>query len=123
MESSHVATLATILTDCTEFLNNKDMDIDHTREEILNCMTEVYRCLRNSCVSCRENQDLVTSHPKCLHCTRSLITTAIDPLTQHSNRQQLLILLRCAVQFLGNYVSGHFENGKSVWELFSDCFR
>ena len=73
-------------------------------------VTELFRTLRNSCADCSKNQDIISEFPGCF-CDISVVIRALtDRNIREDDREQVIVLLRCLVQFLGNSVTKHVVN-------------
>ncbi|XP_006817076.1 ataxin-10-like [Saccoglossus kowalevskii] len=86
--------------------------------------TECFRILRNSCVQCPKNQDLIRDCDILLVVKQILLFYT----SKHLQDSEDVIAIRCAVQFLGNLVAGNTNLQKRVWqimfpEIFSNIFN
>ncbi|KAK6176090.1 hypothetical protein SNE40_014442 [Patella caerulea] len=90
---------------------------------LLQNLTECFRILRNACAGCQENQSLVLVFPENLNVTRKVL----DKLSEIYRLPNILMSLRCAVQFLGNLCVGNPANQVEVYSGFlpilSKCIR
>ncbi|XP_053377086.1 ataxin-10-like isoform X2 [Mercenaria mercenaria] len=84
------------------------------------CVTNCYRLCRNICAMCTDNQTLLRNSERFIKLTHTLLSTQVHSDTKS---EELFLLLRCVVQFLGNYSSGNKENQIQIWEQFGDVFR
>ncbi|KAM4678026.1 ataxin-10 [Discoglossus pictus] len=85
-------------------------------------LAECFRCLRNSCVQCTQNQTTLRNvglidESVCL----IKILQASD-----SKQESRLVAFRCGLQFLGNVAAGNRDSQNSIWkcafpELFLSC--
>ncbi|CAH2278300.1 ataxin-10 isoform X1 [Pelobates cultripes] len=87
-------------------------------------IAECFRCLRNSCVRCTQNQNAIRN-VGLLFESVSLIKsfTASNPITEPG-----LVALRCGLQFLGNAAAGNPDSQNSIWkcafpDLFLNCLK
>ncbi|XP_069142657.1 ataxin-10-like [Argopecten irradians] len=120
IDKIHVEAIGTVLQKC-----NESFDKDQ-QSEVICCMTECFRTLRNACAGCKKNQDLVIqSSPSCLDCCEVTIKQFLQENTTTVSKlpEDKVVLLRCGVQFLGNLAAGHQGNSKQIWNQLSDSFR
>ncbi|XP_060072751.1 ataxin-10-like [Ylistrum balloti] len=121
---THVEIIVKVLHKCDENLK-EDFD-ERPPPEVICCITECYRTLRNACAGCRANQDLVIQS-SCLECCVNTIRQCLREQTESSFLSKMdedkIVCLQCCVQFLGNLVVGHLENSKQVWNRLSKSFR
>ncbi|XP_053318688.1 ataxin-10 [Spea bombifrons] len=87
-------------------------------------VAECFRCLRNSCVRCSQNQDAIRNV--------GLIEESVGLIKSFSSYDDIqepgLVALRCGLQFLGNAAAGNPDSQNSIWkrafpELFLNCLR
>ncbi|XP_050414628.2 ataxin-10 isoform X2 [Patella vulgata] len=81
---------------------------------LLQNLTECFRILRNACAGCQENQSLIFLFPEKLNVTRKVL----DKLSEIYTLPNILMTLRCAVQFLGNLCVGNPTNQVEVYNGF-----
>ncbi|KAG8579915.1 hypothetical protein GDO81_011092, partial [Engystomops pustulosus] len=83
---------------------------------------ECFRCLRNACVQCPPNQNIIREV--------GLIekaTALIDVFTASNSAQEsCIVAFRCGLQFLGNVAGGNRASQNSIWKeafphLFLNC--
>ncbi|XP_042325590.1 ataxin-10, partial [Sceloporus undulatus] len=76
-------------------------------------LSECFRCLRNACVQCANNQNVMRN--------LGLIDESIHliQLLQKldSGVESLLTVFRCSLQFLGNIATGNSESQNTIWKL------
>lgn len=82
-------------------------------------VAECFRCLRNACVECAKNQDVMRN--------LGLITTSVRLIKLldgiQIKEEPLLTALRCSLQFLGNIAAGNGDSQNSIWKCaFPDLF-
>ncbi|XP_033115272.1 ataxin-10-like isoform X2 [Anneissia japonica] len=77
---------------------------------------ECLRCLRNSCVDCSRNQNLL-----CNTEAISFIKKLVDVLTRHPEGSKQATTLCCAIQVLSNIGSGNKQAQQMIWmNIFPD---
>ncbi|KAG8438625.1 hypothetical protein GDO86_004983 [Hymenochirus boettgeri] len=93
-------------------------------ENLFVLSAECWRCLRNACVQCVQNQDFVRNV--------GLIDDSVRLLQTFSNfhilQEYELVALRCGLQFLGNVATGNKDSQNRIWtcafpELFLKCLE
>ncbi|XP_063164367.1 ataxin-10 [Candoia aspera] len=76
-------------------------------------LSECFRCLRNACVQCANNQNVMRS--------LGLIAASIHVIQLlqklETDLDSVLIAIRCSLQFLGNIATGNRDSQTSVWKL------
>nr|XP_060634110.1 ataxin-10 [Anolis sagrei ordinatus] len=76
-------------------------------------LSECFRCLRNACVQCTNNQNIMRNV--------GLIDESVHlfQLFQKldSDVESLLTAFRCGLQFLGNVATGNSESQNTIWKL------
>ncbi|XP_074681727.1 ataxin-10 isoform X1 [Strix aluco] len=82
-------------------------------------IAECFRCLRNACVECARNQDVMRN--------LGLISTSVHLIKLldgiQTKEELLLTALRCSLQFLGNIAAGNGDSQNSIWKCaFPDLF-
>ncbi|XP_065500677.1 ataxin-10 isoform X1 [Caloenas nicobarica] len=82
-------------------------------------IAECFRCLRNACVECAKNQNIMRS--------LGLISTSVHLINLlhgiQIKEELLLTALRCSLQFLGNIAAGNGDSQNSIWKCaFPDLF-
>nr|XP_047902840.1 ataxin-10 isoform X2 [Anser cygnoides] len=82
-------------------------------------VAECFRCLRNACVECAKNQDVMRN--------LGLITTSVRLIKLldgiQIKEEPLLTAFRCSLQFLGNIAAGNGDSQNSIWKCaFPDLF-
>ncbi|XP_039210535.1 ataxin-10 isoform X2 [Crotalus tigris] len=79
----------------------------------LQLLSECFRCLRNACVQCANNQNVMRS--------LGLIDASIHVIQLlqklENDLESLLIAFRCSLQFLGNIATGNRDSQNSIWKL------
>ncbi|XP_041348364.1 ataxin-10-like [Gigantopelta aegis] len=99
-----------------KLMSEEDIPIE---VEFTDCLAEYYRCLRNACASCHDNQELARS-------TLILMNTRdiVQKLNTENRDETIVCVLQCAVQFLGNTCVRNSFNQSTVWDMFlSDDYR
>ncbi|KAK3601607.1 hypothetical protein CHS0354_027855 [Potamilus streckersoni] len=87
----------------------------------IQCATEAFRIFRNSCGMCVNNQSIIRMESKIPLTTHRLVCKLRD--SQDGEKDCCVnVLVRCLVQFLGNYCAGNKENSGEMWNLFQDTF-
>uniref|UniRef100_A0A8D0LCE5 Ataxin-10 n=1 Tax=Sphenodon punctatus TaxID=8508 RepID=A0A8D0LCE5_SPHPU len=123
-EESIFQNLLRILTkaSCEIELTFKDTSELISLDACLLLIAESFRCLRNACVQCTNNQHIMRN--------MGLIDVSvrlIQLLHGFETRQEsLLAASRCSLQFLGNIAAGNGESQNSIWKcafpaLFLNC--
>ncbi|XP_036357178.1 ataxin-10-like isoform X3 [Octopus sinensis] len=80
-------------------------------------VTEVFRCLRNSCIGSKDNQDTICRNSRIPLLARDFIRMILKEGSEDAEVQ-----LCCAVQFIGNAVVNNYDNQILVWSSFSPDF-
>ncbi|CAH1784271.1 unnamed protein product [Owenia fusiformis] len=80
---------------------------------VIQGIAECFRCLRNSCVQCDINQNEI-GKGKILADTIQLVTGLMNQI--HKD-EDILICVRCAMQFMGNLVTNNNQCKQLVWKL------
>ncbi|XP_056661008.1 ataxin-10-like [Monodelphis domestica] len=86
----------------------------------LQLTAECFRCLRNACVRCAGNQDMIRD--------LDLIGTSVKLVDLFQklnviNQESRLTAFRCGLQFLGNAVAGNEASQRMLWkDAFPDLF-
>ena len=88
--------------------------------DLISCLTTSFRICRNACAKFVDNQTILRQHRDVLSSVKDLLTV-LGGFVQL--REELLVLARCAVQFIGNFSSGNVENQLIVVDLFFPVFR
>ncbi|XP_071961611.1 ataxin-10-like [Antedon mediterranea] len=86
--------------------SNKELEKSH-HDIIVECL----RCLRNACVECQRNQNMLCNS----ECVKN-IEKLIVMLTSHPEIKNQETALRCAVQVLSNAGSGNIATQKIIWD-------
>ncbi|KAM8974334.1 ataxin-10 [Pelodytes ibericus] len=95
-----------------------------TSEDWFNMTAECFRCLRNSCVHCAQNQNTIRNV--------GLIDESVKLIKSFSELNPIpesgLAALRCGLQFLGNAAAGNPDSQNSIWmcafpDLFLNCLK
>ncbi|KAL3852882.1 hypothetical protein ACJMK2_016489 [Sinanodonta woodiana] len=115
-DSKFLEDLQSVLEIC---LSSNFLQPSHCLE--IQCATEVFRILRNSCGLCVKNQSIIRMESNIPLTTHKLICKLRDSLDEEKDCC-VHVLVRCLVQFLGNYCAGNKENLVQVWNLFLDTF-
>ncbi|XP_048405257.1 ataxin-10 isoform X2 [Stegostoma tigrinum] len=112
--------LATQLAEIEVFSDNPDSNRNGQLEACLQLVAECFRCLRNACIQCVENQSrasnggLIEPSIRILHLLHGL---------RFSQSDALLVAIRCGLQFLGNLITGNEESKHILWKsAFPDLF-
>ena len=87
--------------------------------EFIDCLADYYRCVRNACAHCHENQEQARN-------TLILMNTRdiVQKLNTENRDETIVCVLRSAIQFLGNSCVGNPFNQSTVWDMFlPDDFR
>lgn len=84
------------------------------------CLTNFFRLCRNVCATCTENQTHMHNSSRFIELTNSLLLKCV---AYDAKTDELLLLMRCAIQFLGNYSSGNSINLSEIWGKFQVAFR
>ncbi|KAL4226576.1 Ataxin-10 [Mactra antiquata] len=100
---------------CEHALQDGNIDFD-----ICLYLTNFYRLCRNVCATCIKNQLQIQQSSKFIELTKCLLSILV---THEHKNDDVLLLMRCAVQFLGNYSSGNSKNQCEVWGNFQLIFR
>ncbi|XP_077987241.1 ataxin-10-like [Glandiceps talaboti] len=104
-----------ILIECCTKLSmssNSDStnDSDAISETELCC--ECFRVLRNSCVQCKQNQDLISTVN-----ILPVVKQLLDLYTSQGEQSEgEAVAVRCAIQFIGNYVAGNQSTQMTAWQ-------
>lgn len=90
--------------------------IDLSKEEDQKFLIEVLRVLRNSCIECQQNQDVIMK--------MNFIDIVLKFIKISKNIEKYGHKIRvCAFQFLGNFVVGNLDTQKYFWnKAFPDFF-
>nr|XP_056718700.1 ataxin-10 [Euleptes europaea] len=97
--------------------------LDHLDDHLL-LLSECFRCLRNACVQCTSNQNMMRS--------LGLIDVSVHliQLLQklETDLESSLTAFRCSLQFLGNIATGNTDSQERIWKLvlpflFLDCLK
>ncbi|XP_063784957.1 ataxin-10 isoform X2 [Pseudophryne corroboree] len=95
---------------------------DPSLERWFDMLAECFRCLRNACVQCTQNQDAIRNV--------GLIEESVSLLQVYSSsdtsQESCLAAFRCGLQFLGNVAGGNQDSQNSIWKqafphLFLNC--
>ncbi|KAH1187175.1 hypothetical protein KIL84_019924, partial [Mauremys mutica] len=120
-EESMFQSLLKILTkaSCEMELACKDSMELKTLDTCLLLIAECFRCLRNACVRCAKNQDVLRN--------LGLIEVSVHLIQLlhglEVEQESLLAALRCSLQFLGNLAAGNGDSQSSIWKCaFPDLF-
>ncbi|XP_075458857.1 ataxin-10 isoform X2 [Ascaphus truei] len=92
------------------------------REKWLQLVAECFRCLRNSCVQCPQNQCVIRTVGLIDESVCLMKILSVSNLVQES----CLVAFRCGLQFLGNTAAGNRDSQNRIWtcacpELFLSC--
>ncbi|XP_072856994.2 ataxin-10 [Pogona vitticeps] len=91
----------------------KDTTASAHLESYLVLLSECFRCLRNACVQCASNQNIMRN--------LGLIDVSVQliQLLQKlkTDLESLLTAFRCSLQFLGNIATGNRESQNNIWKL------
>ncbi|XP_074854200.1 ataxin-10 [Carettochelys insculpta] len=113
--------LLNILTkaSCEVELACKDSMELATLDTSLLFIAECFRCLRNACVQCARNQDIMRNLgliEESVHLIQLLHGLEVE-------QELLLPALRCSLQFLGNLAAGNGNSQNKIWNCaFPDIF-
>ena len=99
-----ISVLIDTLHVCTQSLQTEPTPV------VYQSVTELFRTLRNSCADCSKNQDIISEFPTCFCDISVIIKTLTDHNIREEDGEQIIVLLRCLVQFLGNSVTKHAAN-------------
>ena len=115
----HIQILGEVLSRCSTSFQTKQT------VSVVECITECFRALRNACAAGPPIQSLLADHERCIECSKSILDTVTrQGISQSTNiSENVLVMLRCCVQFLGNFVTNHRYNSRLVWGQFLDYFR
>jgi len=97
-----------------------DLSLDHFSPDCYDCLTDCYRLCRNMLALDPTNQQAV--HKSELVSKTRTVFKLVTANTMEKT-ENVLVLLRCGVQFMGNYCSGNPPNQQHIWEEFCDIFR
>ncbi|KAM6436651.1 ataxin-10 isoform 2-T2 [Liasis olivaceus] len=111
-----------LFQDLLQILKKVSHEIDVTYKDVstlaqldshLLLLSECFRCLRNACVQCANNQNVMRN--------LGLIDASIHVIQLlqklETDLESLLIAFRCSLQFLGNIATGNRDSQNSVWKL------
>ncbi|XP_071128731.1 ataxin-10-like [Mytilus edulis] len=112
LTAENLSTLVDLIHLCNRGIENQ-IEVHSTN----NCLTEVYRTLRNMCVQCEQNQDLLSNHEHLFTASKNSIQALVKQF-KHSKDSDIIVTLRCIVQFLGNCSVGHVKNQGLIWKIF-----
>ncbi|XP_060110085.1 ataxin-10 [Heteronotia binoei] len=76
-------------------------------------LSECFRCLRNACVQCASNQNLMRS----LGLIEMSVHLILLLQKLETNLESSLTAFRCSLQFLGNITTGNIDSQKRIWKL------
>ncbi|XP_064606700.1 ataxin-10-like isoform X2 [Liolophura sinensis] len=105
-----------------QILNEGGHQIIDQREEchlIVSVLIECFRCLRNGCANCARNQTQIAAQPGIL---KETIYIA-ENLKSKLHIPECAVLLRCVIQFLGNFIVKNHENQQEVLRGLKSLFR
>ena len=95
------------------------LPLTEANSDLISCVTACFRICRNSCANCAENQRFL-GQQKLI----SLTNGVLEKLGSCDRvNDELLVLARCGVQFIGNFASGNTENQTIVIEVFIQTFK
>ncbi|XP_061469363.1 ataxin-10-like [Rhineura floridana] len=87
--------------------------LKHIDSLLLLLLSECFRCLRNACVQCANNQNVMRN--------LNLIDASVHliQLLQklETDLESLLTAFRCSLQFLGNIATGNRDSQHRIWKL------
>lgn len=112
LTAENLSTLVDLIHLCNHGLENQT-EVHSTN----NCLTEVYRTLRNMCVECEQNQDLLSNQEHLYKTSKDSIQALMNQI-KSSKGSDIIVTLRCIVQFLGNCSVGHQKNQCLIWKIF-----
>ncbi|XP_044306757.1 ataxin-10 isoform X2 [Varanus komodoensis] len=76
-------------------------------------LSECFRCLRNACIQCENNQNIMRN--------LGLIDVSVHLIQLLQNLktdlESFVIAFRCSFQFLGNIATGNKDSQNRIWEL------
>ncbi|XP_075712052.1 ataxin-10 [Rhinoderma darwinii] len=83
---------------------------------------ECFRCLRNACVQCPQNQNTIRN----VGLIEKTTTLAKVFSTSIFSQESYLVAFRCSLQFLGNAAGGNQDSQNNIWKhafphLFLNC--
>lgn len=84
------------------------------------CITNCFRVCRNLCAVYTDHQSTIHNSPSFIEHTHNILSKCVK---LERKTEAVYVLLRCAVQFLGNYCSGHYVNKAQVLQKFHNHFR
>ncbi|XP_053243545.1 ataxin-10 isoform X2 [Podarcis raffonei] len=86
--------------------------LEHT-DSLFLLVSECFRCLRNACVQCTKNQNVMRN--------LGLIEASVHLIQLlhklETNLESLLTAFRCSLQFLGNIAAGNKASQHRIWTL------
>ncbi|CAI5773892.1 ataxin-10 isoform X1 [Podarcis lilfordi] len=97
--------------------------LEHT-DSLFLLVSECFRCLRNACVQCTKNQNVMRN--------LGLIEASVHLIQLlhklETNLESLLTAFRCSLQFLGNIAAGNKASQHRIWtlafpSLFLNCLK
>nr|XP_039254959.1 ataxin-10-like [Styela clava] len=97
-------------------LLNELIVVDQSKEEDQLILLDILRILRNSCIECQQNQNIVM---------KMNMPETVSKMVYNLNQNDKYIdkLYTCAFQFFGNFVAGNLETQKYFWNIvFPDFF-
>ncbi|XP_077165889.1 ataxin-10 isoform X2 [Paroedura picta] len=107
--------LMQILTKATSEVDVACKDVSalaHLDDSLL-LLSECFRCLRNACVQCAKNQDIMRS--------MGLIEASVHLIQVlqklETDLESSLTAFRCGLQFLGNIATGNIDSQERIWKL------
>ncbi|XP_067657464.1 ataxin-10-like [Haliotis asinina] len=86
---------------------------------LVKCVTETFRCLRNACAGCSDNQTTIGGSATVMSDTCAVLEVVIG----QPSTAELITLQRCAMQVIGNLCVGHNQNQENVCRTFLCTFR
>lgn len=99
----------------------QDYALKNFTPEICDCLTNCYRICRNLLALEPANQLFL--HRSRLVEKTSCVLRYVASRDTAERTDSLLVLLRCGVQFYGNYCSGNTQNQIHVWNSHCDVLR